>query len=111
MSEILAALREYLGWPPVKTFFAAVMGSMSLEALRVVTAFELGRALSVRYRRWPFWLARAVLACGAGVLAALSTENGWLAFYMGVSFPAFLENLSHNPPDPGQPGAPPAAPA
>jgi hypothetical protein len=110
MSEIPAALREYLAWPPVKMFLAAVAGSLSLESLRVVTAYELGRPLSVRYRRWTFWLARLGLACGAGVLAGLSTENGWLAFYMGASFPAFLANVSHNPPDPGQPGAPPAAP-
>jgi len=76
------------------------VGSAAIEALKIVRVYESGKPLPARYRRIGFWFFRAVLACGAGVLAtAMGNQNEYLAFYIGASFPAFLENASQNPPE------------
>lgn len=78
-------------------FCLAVAGSAAIESLKIVRAYESGRPLPARYMRFGFWTFRVVLACAAGVLAtATGNQSEYLAFYIGASFPAFLENASHN---------------
>jgi hypothetical protein len=96
--------------PSVRIFLFGLAGSAAVEALKIVLTYEAGRALPARYSRKGFWIARICLAISAGVLAvSWGNQNAYLAFYIGASFPAFLESASRNPPDP--PNSPPAIPS
>ena len=93
-------LMEFFHDPDWRIFLFGLAGSASVETVRIVFTYEAGRPLPVRYRRVGFWIARICLAVGAGVLAvSWGNQNSYLAFYVGASFPAFLESASHNPPD------------
>lgn len=84
--------------PQIRIFLFALAGSITIEALKIVRIYEAGKPLPARYRRVGFWFSRTVLACGAGVLAvAVGNPNDYLAFYIGASFPAFLQNVSQHP--------------
>lgn len=97
---------EFFRDPGWRIFLFGLAGSAAVEALKIVLIYEAGRPLPIRYSRIGFWIARICLALGAGVLAvSWGNQNAYLAFYIGASFPAFLESASRNPPDP--PPAPP----
>jgi hypothetical protein len=90
--------------PDWRIFCFALAGSAAVEALKIVLAYEAGHSLPARYHRPGYWLARICLAVGAGVLAiSWGNQNAYLAFYIGVSFPAFLSSASRNPPNPPPP--------
>lgn len=42
-----------------RLFLLALAGSVAIEALKVVRAYEAGRPLPARYRRIGFWFARS----------------------------------------------------
>lgn len=98
------SLLELFHDPDWRVFLFGLAGSASVEAVRIVFTYESGRPLPIRYRRLGFWIARICSAIGAGILAvSWGNQNSYLAFYVGASFPAFLESASHNPPDPPLP--------
>ena len=102
-----------LGWcrqPAMQNFGIALAGSLSAEAIKIVRAYESGRRLPGRYSKLGFWFARIALAVGAGVFAGSSSSaSGYLAFYIGFSFPTLLESVTvgqQEPPE--EPTAPPS---
>jgi hypothetical protein len=48
--------------PGLRAFLLGCFGSFALEAFRVVGAYQSGRQLPARYRRFGFWTARTALA-------------------------------------------------
>ena len=78
-------------------FLLGVAGNVTMEAWSVVRTYNAGRTTPARLKRWGFWIARIVLAAGAGVLAASFAHNDPTAFAYGAGAPAILEKLARNP--------------
>jgi hypothetical protein len=83
-----------------------VAGSVAVELVKVVLAYDAGRQLPARYRHAGFLIARGLLAVTGGLLAiAYGIQSEILAFQVGASTPAILESLARSPPDRPRPTA------
>ena len=83
-----------------RIFALGAFGSLAVEAVNIIRAYEAGRPLSVRYRRPVFIITRVLLAVCGGVLAwAYGINNNILAIHIGASAPLILQSMAQAPPD------------
>ncbi len=96
LSDLRATLADDL---PLQAFLAAMVGNLSVVCVQIGKSYEAGRPLPARFQRYGFWLARAGAALGAGVLAAIaSNQSPVMSFYLGASFQVIIENALREPP-------------
>ncbi len=84
----------------VRMLVFGCLGSIAVELVNIVRAYEDGKQLSVRYRRPGYLIARFLLCGVAGVLAmAYNTRQDLLSFHIGAATPAIIQLLSARVPN------------
>jgi hypothetical protein len=79
-------------------FVFGALGSMLVEVVKVLGYFQRGR-FPDRYSSKLFWVTRAALVLGAGVIAlAHEVQTKVLAIHLGVATPLILQALARTPP-------------
>jgi hypothetical protein len=84
-----------------------IVGSVAVEIVQLSVLYETGRPLPPRYRRFGFYVVRAVLALMAGILVLAYSANQpvtpILAFHIGAATPAIVGSFARTPPGPPAP--------
>ena len=82
--------------PNVLTFVEAAFGSTLIEVLTIYEFYVKEAALPSRYSKVGFWIIRAVVTIGAGLLACAYgvKDNPLLAINVGASAPLLMRALA-----------------
>jgi hypothetical protein len=79
-------------------FAFGALGSILVEIINILAYFQRGR-FPERYQKALYWLTRAALAMGAGMIAlAHDVQTKVLAIHLGVATPLILQALARTPP-------------
>jgi hypothetical protein len=75
--------------------FYAVVGSILAECAAAYHFFCRSQRLPARYRKGSFYVVRATIALGAGILPAVfAVQTAPAAFALGVGAPLIINQLS-----------------
>lgn len=81
---------------PVEAFIFGALGSLLVEVVSILGYFNKGQ-FPTRYGKAWFWLARAVLVMGAGLIAlAHDVQTKILAIHLGVATPLILQAFARS---------------
>jgi hypothetical protein len=81
-------------------FLWGFAGSWAVEIAFACNRYEKARPFPARYKKFGFWIVRALLAAFGGLLAcAYRVQSELLAIHIGASAPIIIDRFLARPPD------------